>query len=196
MSTVAVSSPRPALADVVSKSLLSDAVLVVGGAAFVGLLAQISFMIHPFVVPFTGQTLGVLLVGSTLGMRRAIASMALYMVAGLAGLPWLAAPVKSGYSPLLFGYLLGFVLSVTLMSWLAAKGNDRNVVSALGLFIIGELAIYAIGVPWLAVDLHMSLARAVTVGMTPYLIFDLAKAVVAGVLLPTTWRLVDRATKS
>jgi biotin transport system substrate-specific component len=195
MSTVAVSSPSPVLADVVSKSLLSDAVLVVGGAAFVGLLAQISFMIHPFVVPFTGQTLGVLLVGSTLGMRRAIASMALYTVAGLAGLPWLAAPVKSGYSPLLFGYLLGFVLSVSLMSWLAAKGNDRNVVSALGLFIIGELAIYAIGVPWLAVDLHVSLAKAITLGMTPYLIFDLAKAVVAGVLLPTTWRFVDRATK-
>ncbi|HEY5119993.1 MAG TPA: biotin transporter BioY [Acidimicrobiales bacterium] len=196
MSTVAVSSPRPVLADVVSKSLLSDAILVVGGAAFVGLLAQISFMIHPFVVPFTGQTLGVLLVGSTLGMRRALASMALYAVAGLAGLPWLAAPVKSGYSPLLFGYLLGFVLSVTLMSWLASKGNDRNVVSAVGLFIIGELAIYAIGVPWLAVDLHVSLAKAITLGMTPYLIFDLAKAVIAGVLLPTTWRLVDRTTKS
>jgi biotin transport system substrate-specific component len=196
MSTVAVSSPRPVLADVVSKSLLSDAVLVVGGAAFVGLLAQISFMIHPFVVPFTGQTLGVLLVGSTLGIRRALASMTLYMVAGLAGLPWLAAPVKSGYSPLLFGYLLGFILSVTLMSWLASKGNDRNVVSAVGLFIIGELAIYAIGVPWLAVDLHVSLAKAITLGMTPYLIFDLAKAVIAGVLLPTTWRLVDRTTKS
>ena len=69
-------------------------------------------------------------------------------------------------------------------------------VSAVGLFIIGELAIYAIGVPWLAVDLHVSLAKAITLGMTPYLIFDLAKAVIAGVLLPTTWRLVDRTTKS
>jgi biotin transport system substrate-specific component len=82
------------------------------------------------------------------------------------------------------------------MSWLASKGNDRNVVSALGLFIIGELAIYAIGVPWLAIDLHMSLLKAISIGMTPYLIFDLAKAVVAGTLLPTTWRFVDRSTKS
>jgi biotin transport system substrate-specific component len=195
MSTVAVTSPRPVLADVVSKSLLSDVVLVIGGAAFVGLLAQISFMVHPFVVPFTGQTLGVLLVGSTLGVRRAIASMTLYVAAGLAGLPWLASG-GSGYSSLLFGYLLGFILSVALMSWLATKGNDRNVVSALGLFIIGELAIYAVGVPWLAVDLHVSLAKAITLGMTPYLIFDLAKAVIAGVLLPTTWRLVDRTTSA
>jgi biotin transport system substrate-specific component len=91
--------------------------------------------------------------------------------------------------------LLGFIVSVTLMSWLASKGNDRNVVSALGLFIIGELAIYAVGVPWLAVDLHISLLKAISIGMTPYLIFDLAKAIVAGTLLPATWRLVDRATK-
>jgi biotin transport system substrate-specific component len=194
MSTVALTSPRRVLADVVAPSLVADAIFVVSGAAFVGLLAQTSFFVHPFVVPFTGQTLGVLLVGSTLGMRRALASMALYVVAGLVGLPWFASHA-SGYSSLLFGYLLGFIVSVTLMSWLASKGNDRNVVSALGLFIIGELAIYAVGVPWLAVDLHISLLKAISIGMTPYLIFDLAKAIVAGTLLPATWRLVDRATK-
>lgn len=195
MSTVAVSQSRPVLADVVSKSLTADAILVVGAAAFVGLLAQVSFYVHPFVVPFTGQTLGILLVGSTLGIRRALASMALYVVAGLAGVPWFASHA-SGYSPLLFGYLLGFVLSVSLMSWLATKGNDRNVVSALGLFIIGELAIYSIGVPWLALDLHISLVKAISIGMTPYLIFDLAKAVGAGTLLPATWRLVERTSRS
>lgn len=195
MSTVAVPTRRPVLADVIPKSVLADALLVVGAAAFVGLLAQISFYVHPFVVPFTGQTLGVLLMGSTLGVRRAIAAMTLYMVAGLAGLPWLAGGAH-GYSSLLFGYLLGFILSVTLMSWLASKGNDRNVVSALGLFIIGELAIYAIGVPWLAVDLHVSLLKAISLGMTPYLIFDLAKAVLAGILLPTTWRFVDRSSEA
>lgn len=195
MTTLAVPTRRRVLADVVPASLVADLVLVGGGAAFVGLLAQVSFFIHPFVVPFTGQTLGVLVVGSTLGLRRALAAMALYVAAGLVGVPWFAGHA-SGYSSLLFGYLLGFVLSVTLMSWLASKGNDRNVVSALGLFVIGELAIYAIGVPWLAVDLHLSLLKAVSVGMTPYLLFDLAKAVVAGTLLPATWRLVDRSEQS
>ncbi len=193
MSTVAVPTRHSVLADVVPRSLVADVLLVVGAAAFVGLMAQISFYIHPFVVPFTGQTLAVLLVGSTLGVRRALASMALYVAAGLAGLPWFAGH-SSGYSSLLFGYLLGFVLSVTLMSWLAARGNDRNVVSALGLFVIGELAIYALGVPWLAFDLHISLAQAITVGMTPYLIFDLVKAVFAGVALPSAWRLVERTS--
>ena len=186
MSTVAVAPARPVLADVVSTSLASDLVLVVGAAAFVGLLAQ---------VPFTGQTMGVLLVGSALGVRRAIASMALYTLAGLAGLPWFAGGA-SGYSSLLFGYLCGFILAVALMSWLAAKGNDRHVVSAIGLFVIGELAIYAIGVPWLAIDLHVSLAKAMSLGMTPYLIGDLAKAVLAGLLLPSAWRIVERNSAS
>jgi len=191
MSTVAVSSRQRVLADVVATSLVADALLVVGGAAFVGLLAQFSWMVHPFVVPFTGQTLGVLLVGSTLGLRRSLASMALYVLAGLAGLPWFAGGTH-GYPVHLFGYLLGFMLSVSLMSWLAAKGNDRNVVSALGLFVIGELAIYAIGVPWLAISLHLSLGAAITGGMTPYLLGDFFKAIIAGTLLPATWRLVDR----
>lgn len=194
MSTVAVTTRPRVLADTIPQSILADILLVVGAAALVGALAQVSFYIHPFVVPFTGQTLGVLLVGSTLGLRRALASMALYVLAGLSGLPWFAGGA-SGYSPLLFGYLLGFVLSVTLMSWLASKGNDRHIVSALGLFIIGELAIYALGVPWLAADLHVSFAQALTIGMTPFLIFDLAKAVVAGVVLPSAWRLVDRTAQ-
>ena len=195
MSTVAVAPSRPVLADSFATTRVRDAVLVVAGAGLVGALAQVSFYIHPFPVPFTGQTLAVLLVGSTLGVRRAVAAIALYVVAGLVGLPWFAGGA-SGYSALLFGYLLGFVLSVSLMSWLATKGNDRNIVSAIGLFIIGELAIYALGVPWLAVDLHMSLAKAISVGMTPYLIFDVAKAVLAGVALPAAWRLVDRTSRA
>ena len=68
--------------------------------------------------------------------------------------------------------------------------------SAIGLFVIGELAIYAIGVPWLAIDLHVSLAKAMSLGMTPYLIGDLAKAVLAGLLLPSAWRIVERNSAS
>jgi biotin transport system substrate-specific component len=195
MSIVAVPTRQPVLADVVSKSVLADVLLVVGGAAFVGLLAQFSWTIHPFVVPFTGQTLGVLLVGSTLGLRRSLASMALYVLAGLVGMPWFAG-ATSGYPTHLFGYLLGFMLSVSLMSWLASKGNDRNVVSALGLFVIGEVAIYAVGVPWLAISLHISIGAAIAGGMTPFFLFDVIKAVIAGTLLPSTWHLVDRTTKS
>jgi biotin transport system substrate-specific component len=189
MTTVAIDSRGTLLEKVIRPSLITNVLLVVVGAAFVGLLAQISWTVHPFVVPFTGQTLGVLVVGSTLGLRRAVSSMALYIVAGLAGVPWFAAHTH-GYPSVLFGYLLGFVVAAALMSYLAEKGRDRTTSGAIGLFVLGELAIYAVGVPWLAVAAHQSLGWALTNGLVPFLVWDIAKAVVAGVLLPASWRLV------
>jgi len=193
MSTLTVSAQRrPVLDTLVRPTLLTDATFALLGAAFVGLLAQISWTVHPFEVPFTGQTLGVLVVGATFGLRRAIASMSLYLVAGLAGVPWFAghAAHYANVKPLL-GYIVGFIAAAALMSWLATKGNDRTISSAIGLFVLGELAIYAIGVPWLAQVKHQSLSWGITYGMIPYLVWDIAKAVVAGTLLPLARRLVD-----
>jgi biotin transport system substrate-specific component len=192
MSTIALTR-RPLFDTAVQPTLATDALFVVLGAAFVGLLAQISWTVHPFVVPFTGQTLGVLVVGSTLGLRRAIGAMALYLVAGLAGVPWFAGHAH-GYADVkvLFGYLLGFIAAAAVMSALASRGNDRTVTGAIGLFVLGELVIYAIGVPWLAQSTHHSLSWGITYGLVPFLVWDVAKAVVAGALLPAAWRLVDR----
>jgi len=193
MSTIAVSPQRRTVLDTLVKpTLLTDATFALLGAAFVGALAQISWTVHPFVVPFTGQTLGVLVVGATFGLRRAIASMSLYLVAGLAGVPWFAGQV-SGYEHVkgLLGYLIGFIVASAVMSWLAAKGNDRTISSAIGLFVLGELAVYAIGVPWLAHTYHQSLSWGITNGLVPFLVWDIAKAVVAGTLLPGARRLVD-----
>jgi biotin transport system substrate-specific component len=195
MSLVTIAAqPRRVLADVVPGTILVDAALVVGGAALVGLLAQITIHLGFTPVPITGQTLGVLLCGSALGCRRAILSMGLYVVAGLAGLPWFAGH-SSGYPAANFGYLLGFVLAGSVLGWLASRGNDRNVIRAVIAMIIGEIGVYAIGVPWLAVDLHVSLLKAISLGMTPFIAGDCIKAAIAGVALPSAWRLVDRTTK-
>ncbi len=71
------------LADLLPGALVRDAILVVGAAGFVGLLAQISIHLSFTPVPITGQTLGVLLAGTALGWRRGGAAMVLYAVAGL-----------------------------------------------------------------------------------------------------------------
>ena len=191
--TIAV-PPRRVLADVLPGTLLADTALVVGGAAHVGLLAQVTIHLGFTPVPITGQTLGVLLCGSALGWRRAALAMGLYVAAGLAGLPWFAGHA-SGYPVANFGYLLGFIVAGSVLGWLASRGNDRNVVRAVITMVVGELCVYAIGVPWLAVDLHVSLLKAVSLGMTPFIAGDCIKAGIAGVALPSAWRLVDRATK-
>jgi len=195
MSSVAISTqPRRVLADNVRGTLLAETALVVGGAAVVGVLAQITIHLGFTPVPVTGQTLGVLICATALGWRRAGLSMGLYVAAGVAGLPWFAGHA-SGYPVATFGYLLGFVVAGSLLGWLASRGNDRTVARAVIAMVMGEIAIYAIGVPWLAVALHVSLLKAVTLGMTPFIIGDCIKAALAGVALPSAWRLVERTTE-
>jgi len=194
MSTVALSAQRPrVLADAVPASMLADAALVVGAAALVGVLAQISIPLGFTPVPITGQTLGVLLAGTALGWRRAGVAMGLYVVAGVLGVPWFAGH-SSGVPMATFGYLLGFVVAGGLLGWLASRGADRTIARAVISMVAGEAVIYAIAVPWLAVSLHVSLATALSLGFTPFLVGDLIKAALAGVALPASWRLVDRTT--
>ncbi|MGD1013407.1 MAG: biotin transporter BioY [Acidimicrobiales bacterium] len=195
MSTVAVqTAPRRVLADLLPRTVVADILLVVGAAGLVGLLAQISIHLSFTPVPITGQTLGVLLAGSALGWRRAGLSMSLYLLAGLAGVPWFADH-SSGYAGATFGYLVGFVAAGMLLGWLAARGSDRNIVRAALSMVLAEVLLYAIALPWLAVDLHVSLAKAFSLGMWPFVAGDVIKAALAGVALPSAWRLVRRSTK-
>ncbi|MGA2432588.1 MAG: biotin transporter BioY [Acidimicrobiales bacterium] len=195
MSTVTVhTAPRRVLADLLPRTLVANTLLVVGAAGLVGLLAQISIHLSFTPVPITGQTLGVLLAGSALGWRRAGLSMSLYLVAGLAGVPWFAGHA-SGYAGATFGYLLGFVAAGMLLGWLAARGSDRSIVRAAISMILAEVLLYAIALPWLAVDLHVSLAKAFSLGMWPFVAGDAIKAGLAGIALPSAWRLVQSTTK-
>jgi len=195
MSIAAVTArPRPVLADLVSTTFAANVVLVTGAAAFVGLLAQISIHIPHTPVPITGQTLGVLLAGSALGWRRASLAMSLYLVAGVAGIPWFAAH-SSGYPTATFGYIVGFIAAGALTGWLASRGTDRSATRTVVAMIAGELLIYAIGVPWLAVSTHQSLAWALTWGMRVFIAGDVIKAAICAIALPSAWRLVDRTTK-
>jgi biotin transport system substrate-specific component len=178
----------------VSNTLIANVLLVTGAAALVGLLAQLSIHIPHTPVPVTGQTLGVLLAGSALGWRRASLAMSLYLVAGLAGLPWFADHT-SGYPSASFGYIIGFVAAGALTGYLASRGADRKVGRTIVSMVAGELLIYAIGVPWLAVATHQSLLWALHWGMVVFVAGDIIKAAICGIALPSTWRLVDRSTK-
>ena len=194
MSDAAALRRRPlVLADLLPGTLVRDGLLVVGAAGFVGLLAQVSIPLPFTPVPITGQTLGVLLAGTALGWRRAGLSLVLYTLAGLAGVPWFAGHT-SGYANVsyTFGYILGFVAAAVLCGYLAERGADRNVVKSLPAMLAGEVAIYAFGLPWLAVAAHMSVSVTLAKGLTPFIIGDLIKAAIAAGLLPTAWLLAGR----
>lgn len=194
MSTFAIPQPRRVLADFVPSSIVSNAALIVGGAMFVGLLAQISIPLSFTPVPVTGQTLGVLLVGPALGGRRAMASLVLYVAAGLAGVPWFAHGA-SGYPSATFGYLLGFVLASYVLGIAAQRGVDRSILRSVPAMLLAEVVVFAFGVTWLKFALDASVSQAIAWGLTPFVLGEVMKAVVAGLTLPVAWRIADRAPR-
>jgi biotin transport system substrate-specific component len=181
----------PAAGATRGRALVRDAALVLGGAAFTGLAAQLSVPVPGSPVPVTGQTLAALLVGTALGARRGAASMALYLVAGIAGVPWFAGGGSGAAGAVLYtlGYVVGFVVAGALVGALARRGADRSPLRTAGAMVLGNLAIYAVGVPWLAVTAHVSLAQAASLGLYPFLLGDALKIAVATGLLPAAWKI-------
>lgn len=189
--TVITARRGPVLADLVPGGLLRDFALVAGSAAFVGLSAQIAIPLPFTPVPLSLQTFAVLLSAAALGPARAAAGMLLYLGAGMAGVPWFSQQA-SGWGFPSFGYLIGFVLAAALVGVLARRGADRSVIGTVATMVAGNLVIYAVGVPYLAVAIGVDLWQALVLGAIPFLIGDALKIVLAAGLLPGAWRLVGR----
>lgn len=85
--------------------------------------------------------LGDLLAGAALGWRSSLPSMLLYLLAGMAGMPWFAGHGHGIHFPSL-GYVIGFVLAGTVVGALAARGGDRTPLRTLGLMVLGDALIY------------------------------------------------------
>jgi biotin transport system substrate-specific component len=188
-STAAV--PRPVLADALPGARVRDVLIVIAGALLTAACAQISIKIPGSPVPLTGQTFAVVLVGAGLGARRGGLSMLLYVALGLI-LPVYASGAQG--TGVLFGssggYLFGFILAAWAMGLIAERGGDRRVVSAALAFAVGQLLIFGVGVPWLKVDTSQSWGWSIHEGFTIFILGGVIKAALAGVLMPSAWRLL------
>lgn len=199
---IAPRAPAATLADVVvpwqgsgAASAVRAVVLVAAGAALTALSAQLVWFApwNPL-VPYTFQTAAVLVVGTVLGWRLGIAAMLVYVAAGAAGMG-VFADGSSGLAPdgalrASIGYLGGFVLAGALVGWLAERGWDRSPLSTLGLMVLGNLVIYAVGVPVLIAVTGLDLGTAVQVGALDFAPWDAIKIIAAAALLPLAWRAV------
>jgi biotin transport system substrate-specific component len=194
MSSVTSVSPRT-LGDVIPGGLVRSIALVIGGAVFVGLTAQVAIPLPFTPVPLTLQTFSVLLVGAALGSVRGACSMALYLLAGVAGVPWFANQ-QSGWAFASFGYIVGFIAAAWLVGRLAERGADRRVVPTIGMMALGNVVIYVFGVAGLMLLADLPLGTALAKGVVPFLIGDVIKILLAAGLLPGTWKLVNSRRSS
>jgi len=175
-------------------SRVRDVALVVAGALFIFLTSRISIPIPGSPVPLTGQTFGVLLVGGALGLRRGFAAVTLYVLLGTIGLPFFADG-KGGIAIIQCAtgeYQRSLIVAGAVVGRLAELGWDRKFIGALGAMLVGEAIIYAIGLPWLKTVGDLSWQQTIALGLTPFLIGDAIKAVLAAALFPAAWWVVGR----
>ncbi|MBI4338043.1 MAG: biotin transporter BioY [Chloroflexi bacterium] len=140
--------------------------LMVGFAALVALCAQVTVRLPFTPVPITGQTFGVLVAGGALGMWRGAGSLAIYFVAGTAGLPVFAPNLPMDGQVVHFilpwqgfggapwdltsgGYLVGFIAAAMVAGYFAQKGWDRKP-WVIGGFLLSNAVLYIPGLLWLA----------------------------------------------
>ena len=193
MSAFASAPRRAVLADVIPGSRVRDAILVLGGALLTALFAQIEIHVPGSPVPITGQTLAVGLVGATLGMRRGMASLALYAVLGLF-LPFYSGG-DSGWDVVWGasgGYIVGFIFAAGFIGWMAEHGADRSPLMAFLAFVGGQLIIFAFGLVGLKLAVDESWGWTIHNGFTIFIVGGLVKAAIGAAVLPSAWHLVRR----
>ena len=137
-------------------SWVKYALAVLGGSLFLSLSAKVNIPFWP--VPITMQSFSVIFLSALYGRNLAVATVAAYLLEGLAGFPVFYG-LKAGPAYFLSptaGYLLGFLGAAFTVGSLADRGWGKTFLSSLGLFVIGALAIDIPGLIWLKtfVPLH------------------------------------------
>lgn len=172
-------------------TLPARVLLVASGSLLIALAAQLAVPLPFSPVPVTGQTFAVLLVGAAFGARLGAATVGLYLVEGLLGLPVFAPGGAVGPARFLGptgGYLVGFVAAAYVVGALAERGWDRRLLSAALAMLVGQVMIYAFGLAGLA--RFLPLDRLLAAGLLPFIPGDVVKLALAALALPAAWRIV------
>jgi biotin transport system substrate-specific component len=170
-------------------SLIAKTLLAIAGSVLLAISAKVQVPFWP--VPMTMQTFAVLVLGMTFGFKLASATGARYLLEGALGLPVFAKGAGLAYlmGPT-GGYLVGFLVAMAVMGLLASRGWDRAALTTLAAMLIGDALIFLFGVGWLATVVGG--AKALTLGLTPFIAAEIFKIILAVITLPLVWRLIRR----
>ena len=210
------------MADIASRHVLTEAawpasgaglwvrraVLLVLGVAALTVAAQVKVPVWPSPVLMSLGTFAVLTIAAAYGPRLGLATMAAWLLIGALGfdvfqnstadnngLAYMAGPTG--------GYLVGYLLATLALGLAARRGWDRSVGGMAAALFAGNVLIYVPGLLWLGYLIANGLfdpAKYASVwdqtlawGLTPFLLGDLLKLVLAALLVPGLWKLVGAA---
>jgi biotin transport system substrate-specific component len=180
----------PTLAERIARGLA----LALGGSLLLAVSAKVQVPFYP--VPLTLQTLVVLLLGAALGARLAAASVALYLIEGLAGLPVFAGPVAG---PVYMagptaGFLVGFLAAAALIGFAADRRWDRTWIGLLVSLSVGHAVIFAFGFLWLAPLIGAE--EAFAMGVAPFALATIVKTLLAVALIGASRNMARRSSRA
>lgn len=179
--------------------LVKQAALVVLGIVFLAIAAKIKVPMWPSPVPITLGTFAVLTIGAAYGARLGLATIIGYLLIGALGFDVFAGSTaeNAGLTYMMGGtggYLVGYVLATLTLGTLAARGWDRSVLWMALAMLLGNALIYVPGLLWLG-ELYGWDKPILAWGLTPFLVGDGLKLLLAAVILPLVWKMVGDARR-
>lgn len=173
-------------------SRIQDGLIIISGVIGMMLLSKVSFYLPFTPVPITAQSLGILIIGASFGMKRAFVASLIYVGAGVCGLPifsggkfgLLAITGPTG------GYIIGFIIAATVMGLLGNKQKDRKFISSILIFVLGHIIIFSFGLLWLLN--FVSIEKVFALGLYPFIPGMIVKTFLAGSISPLLWSVFNK----
>ncbi|MFT6074749.1 MAG: biotin transport system substrate-specific component [Yoonia sp.] len=176
---------------------VKQALMVVLGIMALAILAKVKVPVPGSPVALSMGTFAVLTIAAAYGPRLGLTTILGYMIVGMLGFDVFQSSTAelNGLSYMMGstgGYLVGYVLATLALGWAARAGWDRSVLMMAFAMLLGNVLIYVPGVAWLGV-LYGFDQPILAWGLTPFLIGDALKLVLAALLVPAVWKMLGNA---
>ena len=161
--------------------VLKTFVLIFLGTVALTISAKLKIPFYP--VPMTMQTFVVLILGLAFGYKIGLATVGVYLLEGIIGIPVFSNSPEKGVGIAYFtgptmGYLIGFLFAVFLAGYLSLK---KNIFIVFGKLIFSVSVIYLFGAIWLGTLIGWD-KPIFKLGVTPFLLAELFKICLLTVL--------------
>ena len=162
--------------------IIKSLLVIFLGSVLLAISAKIKIPFYP--VPMTMQTFVVLFLGISFGYKIALATVSLYLIEGILGLPVFSNSPERGIGLAYFtgptmGYLIGFLTACFLASYIKISDNYLIVISKL---ILSVSSIYILGILWLGTLIGWD-KPIFELGVAPFLLAEVFKISLLTILI-------------
>ena len=162
--------------------IIKSLLVIFLGSVLLAISAKIKIPFYP--VPMTMQTFVVLFLGISFGYKIAIATVSLYLIEGILGLPVFSNSPERGIGLAYFtgptmGYLIGFLTACFLASYIKVSDNYFIVITKL---VVSVSSIYILGIFWLGTLIGWD-KPIFELGVAPFLLAEVFKIALLTILI-------------